>query len=102
MLAMLGIYMLLKGVLKVQYYSSISLDFVLSVAVTLSLTLICMLAILVIPICINASRTSFILILIYILAMLDIYMFIKGVLKVQYYSFISLDLVLSAATTLWP
>ena len=82
MLAMLGIYILIEGVLKAQRCNFILLDFVLFVATTLGLILICMLAILVIPICINTSCTSLILIPICILAILNIYMLIKGVLKV--------------------
>ena len=82
MLAMLGIYILIKGVLKVQRCNFISLNFVLPVAATLSLILICILAMLIILICINASCVSLTPILICILAMLDIHMLIKGVLKV--------------------
>ena len=81
-LAILGIYILIKGVSKVQYYSFILFNLILPTAATFSLTLIYILAILIILICINASRVSFTLILICILAMLDIYMLIKGVLKV--------------------
>ena len=50
------------------------------------------------PICTVASITS--LTLIYILAILDIYILIKGVSKAQRCSFILLDLVLPAAATL--
>ena len=82
MLAILGIYMLIKGVLKTQYYSFILLDLVFSAATTFSLILIYILAILVILIYINASHTNLTLILIYILAMLNIYILIKGVLKI--------------------
>ena len=78
---MLGIHMLIKGVLKVQYYNFILLDFVLPVAATFGFILICMLAMPVIPICINASCAGLTPILICILAMLNIYMLIKGVLK---------------------
>ena len=81
-LAILGIYMLIKGVSKVQYYSFISLNLILSAATTLSLILICILAILVILIYINASHTNLTLIPIYILAMLNIYILIKGVSKI--------------------
>ena len=102
MLAILGIHMLIKGVLKAQHCSFISLNLILPTAATLSLTPIYILAMLVIPICINASCTSLTPIPIYILAMLDIHMLIKGVSKAQYCSFISLNLILSAAATLWP
>ena len=102
MLAILGIHILIKGVLKVQHCSFISLNLILFTAATLGLTPICMLAMLVIPIYINASYANFTLIPICILAMLDIYMLIKGVLKIQYCSFISLDLILPTAATLWP
>ena len=63
---MLGIYMLIKGVLKAQYYSFTSLDFVLPAAATLGLMPICMVASCasLLPICIDASRASLILILI--------------------------------------
>ena len=81
MLAILGIHMLIKGILKAQHYSFISLDFVLLITATLSLIPICILAILIIPICINTSRAGLIPIPIYILAMLDIYILIKGILK---------------------
>ena len=52
MLAMLGIYMLIKGILKVQHYSFILLDLILFTAATLGLT----------PIYIVASHTSLLLI----------------------------------------
>ena len=74
--------MLIKGVLKAQRYSFISLDLVLPVAATLGLILIYILAMLVILIYINASHANLILIPICILAMLNIYMLIEGVLKV--------------------
>ena len=82
MLAILGIYILIKSILKVQCYSFILLDLILPVAVIFGFTLIYILAILVILICINASCIGLTPILICILAMLDIYMLIKGVLKV--------------------
>ena len=94
--------MLIKGVLKVQYYSFILLNLIFFATAIFSLMPICMLAMLVILICINTSRASLTLILICILAMLNIYMLIKGVLKVQCYSFISLNLVFFIAATLWP
>ena len=80
--------MLIKGVLKAQRYSFTSLDLVLPAAATLGLM----------PICINTSHAG--LILIYILAMLGIYMLVKGVLKAQRCSFTSLNLVLPIAATL--
>ena len=49
---------------------------------------------------INASRASLTPIPIYMLAMLDIHMLIKGVLKAQRCSLISLNLVLPAAANL--
>ena len=66
MLAILGIYMLIKGVLKAQHYSFISLNFVFPTAATLGLMPICIVASCTsfLPICINASRTSLTLILI--------------------------------------
>ena len=66
MLAMLGIHILIKGVSKVQHCSFISLDLVLPAAATLGLTLIYMVASYtsLLPICVNASRASFTLILI--------------------------------------
>ena len=102
MLAILSIYVFIKGVLKMQYYSFILLDFIFSIAATLGLILICIITscTTLLLICIDASRTSLAPIPIYILAMLSIYILIKGVLKVQHYSFISLDLILSAAATL--
>ena len=54
-----------------------------------------------IPIYIVASRAGLTPILIYTLAMLGIYMLIKGVLKAQCCSFTSLNLVLPTAATLW-
>ena len=51
-----------------------------------------------IPICTVASTTG--LTLIYMLAMLGIYMLIKGMLKAQCCSFILLDFVFPAAATL--
>ena len=84
MLAILGIYILIKSILKVQYCNFILLDFVFSAAATLGLILICIIAscITLLLIYIDASCTSFTLILIYILAILGIYILIKGVLKV--------------------
>ena len=66
MLAMLGIYILIKGVSKIQHYSFISLNFILSAAATLGLTPICIIASCtgLLLICINTSYTSFTLILI--------------------------------------
>ena len=73
-------------------------------AATLGLMPICMVAsrTSLLPIYINASRTSLTPIPIYMLAMLGIHMLLKGVSKAQCYSFISLDLVLPVAATLWP
>ena len=45
----LGIYILLKGILKIQYYNFILLNLVLPTAATLGL----------IPICINTSYASY-------------------------------------------
>ena len=73
--------MLIKGVLKAQCYSFILFDFILFTATTLGLMPIYILAILIILICINTSRASFTLILICILAMLNIYILIKSILK---------------------
>ena len=127
MLAILGIYMLIKGVSKVQCCNFMSLNpvasgscylvalyqlvwmlaiLVIPICIDISctgLTLIpiCVLAILAIPIYINASCTSFTLILICMLAMLDIYMLIKGISKVQYYRFMLLNLILPIAAILW-
>ena len=68
MLAILGIYMLIKGVLKAQYYSFILFNLVLPTAATLGLMLICIVVSCtsLLLIYINASRAGFILILIYI------------------------------------
>ena len=65
--------MLIKGVLKVQYYSFISLNFVLPAAATLGLILIYIVASCtsLLLICINTNYTS--LTLIYTLALLGIY-----------------------------
>ena len=66
-LAILGIHMLIKGVLKVQYCSFISLNLVLFTAATLGLMPIYIIASYtnLLLICINASRASLTLILIY-------------------------------------
>ena len=81
--------MLIKGVLKAQRCSFTLLNLVLPAAATLGL----------IPIYIDASYTS--LIPIYILAILGIYILIKGVSKAQRCSFTLLNLVLPTAATLW-
>ena len=103
-LALLGVYIFIEGVSKVQYFSFTPFDPIASGGC--HLVALCQsvwtLAMLVIPICIDASRAGLIPILICMLAMLDIHMLIEGMSKAQHYSFISLDLVLPVAATLWP
>ena len=67
MLAILSIYMLIKGVSKAQYCSFILFNFVFPAAATIGLILICIIAsrTSLLLICINASRASFILIPVY-------------------------------------
>ena len=66
MLAILGIYMLIKGILKAQYFSFILFNLVLPAAATLGLILIYIVAsrTSLLLICINASRAGLTLILI--------------------------------------
>ena len=98
MLAMLGIYMLIEGVLKAQYYSFISLNLILPAAATLGLTPIYIVAsrASLLPICTVASTTS--LTPICTVAMLGIHILLKGISKAQHCSFMSLDLIASSGS----
>ena len=104
MLAMLGIHILIEGMSKAQRYSFTSLDLVLPAAAILGLTPICMVASRtnLLPIYIDASRAGFTPIPICTLAMLNIYMLIKGVSKAQHFSFTPLNPITSVAAILWP